>query len=135
MGKSGNGAAETRREQKFRWLLIPHFILSSIRNAFSAVMSSWLLLCIFIIWLCFRFFGPTDPSWAYLSKIPVIGIAVDFVWCAADFAEALYKVEWKYRWMPGALTNWWNLLPTKEASLEALKTFGQVGATIGTFLR
>lgn len=120
---------EGRQRRGLRLRDVPGCFLSSLRHAFEAILSSWILLTLLIVWLCSRIFAPADMSlWSSLSSIPILGVAVDFVWSVTDWMDACYRVEWKYRWVPSALTHLWNILPSKEQAGDLLAGLGKLGA-------
>ena len=129
--ESEPGEAEAKQKRGHRLRDVPGRFLSSIRHALEAILSSWIRLTLVALWMGSRIFTTADMSlWSYLSSIPILGVVVDFAWSVTDWIDALYRVEWKYRWVPSALTHLWNILPTKEQTDDLLSGLGKLGAAL-----
>ena len=75
--KSESGETEAKQKRGHRLRDVPGRFLSSIRHALEAILSSWILLTLLMVWLCSRIFAPADMSlWSYLSSIPILGVVV-----------------------------------------------------------
>ena len=110
---------------------MPGRLFSSIRHALEAILGSWILLTLAALWLASRIFATADTSlWSYLSSIPILGVVVDFAWSVTDWMDALCRVEWKYRWVPSALTHLWDVLPSREQMGDLLSGLGKMGVAL-----